>query len=101
LGGPFRRFEELPSVEDTHVQTFPDEPHQSLVGDPVAEHLHQHLAIDAVEEGHDVGLHDVVRVPPRHDSVECTDRIVRAASRPETVRAVQEVLLIDGLQHVA
>src|SRR5688500_12407039 len=69
---PLRRslfgFEITLAVEDSDMETFADEPHQGLVGDPAAEHLHQHLAVDAVEEGHDVRLHDVVRAPS-HDHV--------------------------------
>jgi len=83
------------------MQTLPDEPHQPLVGDPAAEHLHQNLAVDFVEEGHNVCLHNVVRVSSPDHPVEPADRVVRAASRPKAVRAVQEVLLVDCLQNVA
>ena len=83
------------------MQALPDEPHQSLVGNPAAEHLEQNLAVDFVEEGHDVCLHDVVRVPSPDHAVERADRVVRAAARPKPIRAVQEVLLVHGLQHVA
>ncbi len=101
LSSPFRRFEDSRPVEDANMQALPDEPHQPLVGDPVAEHLHQHLAVDVVEEGHDVCLHDVVRVPSHDHPVEYANRVVRAASGPEAIRAVQKVLLVHRLQHLA
>jgi hypothetical protein len=34
------------------MQALPNEPHQPLVGNPAAEHLHQNLAVDFVEGSH-------------------------------------------------
>jgi hypothetical protein len=49
----------------------------------------------------DVGLQNPVHFPPVHHPVKGSNRVVGTPSGPEAVRAVQKVLLVDGLQHLA
>jgi hypothetical protein len=47
------------------------------------------------------GLKKTVHFPSMHHSVKGSNRVVGATPGPEAVRAVQKVLLVDGLQHLA
>jgi hypothetical protein len=59
----------------------------------------QLLPIDAVEERHDVGFDDPIRLAGVRRTVERLERVVRPASAPEAVRAVEKRLLVNSLQH--
>jgi hypothetical protein len=99
-GAGFRRGQ-LHALQHAHVQALPDEPQQRPIGDPNLEHLLQLLAIQAVEEGHDVSLENPVHLTLVYGPVEGPHGVMGAAPGPEAVRAVQEVLLVDRLQHLA
>jgi hypothetical protein len=79
------------------VQALSDEPQQRSIGYPNLEHLLQPVAIQAVEERQNVSLENPVHLALVYDLVEGSHGIMRAAPGPEAVRAVQEVLLVDGL----
>jgi hypothetical protein len=83
------------------VQAFADEPQDRPVGHPPVEHLHQVFSVHTVEEGHHVKLQNPVRLALIHRPGQSPHGIVGTAAGPKAVRAVQEVLLIDGLQHFA
>ena len=55
----------------------------------------------AVEEGHDVGLKYPLYLAPVYDLVQGAYRVMGTASRPKAIGAIQEVLLVDDLQHLA
>ena len=47
------------------------------------------------------GLEDPPHLAPVHDPLQGAHGVVGTASGPEAIRAVQKVLLVDGLQHLA
>jgi hypothetical protein len=53
----------------------------------------------AVEKGLDVRLKNPVHFAPARHPVKGADRVVSASTGSKTIRAVQKVLLVDGLQH--
>jgi hypothetical protein len=57
--------------------------------------------IHAVEEGLDVRLHHPPHLTGVSQAIEGPDRLVGSPTRPETVRAVPKILLMDDLQHFA
>src|SRR5262249_39936650 len=57
--------------------------------------------IHAVEERLDVRLRHPPHLTGVSQTIKGSDRLVRSSTRPETVRAVPEVLLIHGFQHFA
>ena len=48
-----------------------------------------------------VSLENPTHLTSMHDPVQDTNGVMGAALRPETMRAVQKVLLVDGFQHFA
>jgi len=58
-------------------------------------------AIQAVEEGHDVGLQNPIRFAPVRDSVEGTNGVMGATLGPKAMREVHKILLAHRLQHLA
>ncbi len=60
-----------------------------------AEELERLISV-AVEEGLYISLHDPFDSLTKHHSIQGTDRIVRAASGPESIRARQKVRFVDG-----
>jgi hypothetical protein len=81
------------------MQALADESQQRLVGDPGLEHLHQLRAVDAVEEGLDVGLQDPFHPAEQHP-VQGSQRVVRAPTGPKPVRDVSEDRLVNDLQYL-
>jgi len=53
------------------------------------------------EVGGDVYLQDPARGSCADDSSHVLQRLVRPSSRSEPVRALEEILLIDGIKHLA
>jgi len=101
LGRTLIRLGVFLAVKHAHVQALADEPHQRFIGHPTSEHLHQLGAAQTVEEGDDVRLDDPVRLVVVHRVVDGAQGIVCPATWPEAVRAFQEILLVDRLQHLA
>src|SRR5262249_29533178 len=84
-----------------HVQTLADEPLQRPIDDPFLDHLHQHLAIDAVEEGLDVNFQDPAHLPSKQHPVHGPQRVVRAAAPTKAIRAIMENRLVNRLEQLA
>src|SRR5207245_1721536 len=64
-------------------------------------YLLQLVAVHAVKEGGDVRLQYPLDLAPVDRSVQGTKGVMGLALRPEAVRAVQELLLVDGFQYLA
>ena len=83
------------------METFADVSQHRLIGYPLAEHLLQLRAIDAVEVGLYVRLdHPAHLALPQH-SVEDSQRIVSATSGAEAVRCLVKHRLVHDFQHLA
>src|SRR5215203_5779305 len=89
---------DAPVLQHPRLEPLADQPQQDAVTYPPAEDRAQVAVVQGVEKLSDVDLQD----PPATDlhqpvpeGVQC---LVRRAARPEAVRAVQEVLLVDRLQ---
>ena len=91
----------LLAIQHAHMQALPDKPQQRPIGHPNLEHLLQLVAIQAVEEGHNVSLKDPVHLALVYDPGEGPHGVMGTASGSEAMRAVQKVLLVDRLQHLA
>ena len=91
----------LLSVQHSYADTLSDQPPQRPIGHPNLEHLLKPGAVQTVEEGLNVSLQNPTHLALVHRSVQRTNRIVGTASRPETVRALQKILLVHRLQHLA
>jgi hypothetical protein len=100
LGRPTLRRAKLLAIQHTHMQALPNEPQQRPVSDPFLEHLQQHRAIYAVKERRNISLQDPIHLSPGYDPVQSAKRIMSTASRATSVGTLQEVLFIDGLQHL-
>ncbi len=67
---------------------------------PALNELHQPPVVDVVEEPTDVCIEHPVHLPPAEPDEERVQRIVLATSRPEPIGEAQEVVLVDGVQHL-
>jgi hypothetical protein len=83
------------------VQALADQSQKRPIGDPNLEHLLQLLAIQAVEEGHNVSLKNPTHLASVYDPVKDTNSVMGTALGTEAMRAVQKVLLVYCLQHLA
>src|SRR5207253_10961069 len=54
-----------------------------------------------IQEGHDVGLEDPPHFTLIHTALQGAHGVVGTAPGSEAIRALQKVLLVDGLQHLA
>jgi site-specific DNA recombinase len=85
-------------LHHTCIQPLADQAHDDSIAYPLAQHFLQTTVIDRVEKLPDV---DLDRPPTTHLHRRPPQRIqglTRRAVRPEAVRAVQKLLLIDGFQ---
>ena len=54
-----------------------------------------------IQEGHDVGLENPLHLAPMDNLIQGAHRVMRTASWPKALGALEKVLLVDGLQHLA
>ena len=80
------------------VQPLSDNAQQDAITYPAADDLEQVSVIEAVEKLPDIDFQDPTSAHRHRRVSDRFERLVRRATRPEAVRAVQEVLLVDGLQ---
>src|SRR6185437_15140463 len=90
---------DAPVLEHTRSEPLVDEAQQHPIEHPAAQDLPEASVIQRVEELAHVDVEDPPAREPRRLEPESLQRLMRGATRPEAVRAVQEVLLVDGLQH--
>src|SRR5690242_8295976 len=79
----------------TPFSTFLDQADDAPVADPMLQEADQPLLVDLVEERADVGVQYVAHLPAVDPDTERVQRIMRAASRPESIRHSKEVFLVD------
>src|SRR6516162_1324412 len=77
---------------------FLDQADDAPVADPMLQKTDQPLLVDLVEERSDVGVQYVAHLPAVDPDTERIERIMRAASRPESIRHSGEVFLVDRVQ---
>jgi site-specific DNA recombinase len=75
-----------------------DEPQHALVLDPSAHTIHQGRVIDAVKARLDIALDDPL-IGAEREVLYLGERVLRSASRPESVGARLEIDLEDRLEH--
>ncbi len=85
-------------LEDPGLQERLDQPQHALVLDPPAHSAHQGRVVDAVKARLDVALDDPL-VGAEREVLYLGERILRAASRPESVGARLKADLEDRLEH--
>ena len=90
-----------PSVlDDPCAQPLGGEAQQSLVRDPVLEKLLDPAVIKAGEEVADVRVEHPAHLLPLDPDRQRVQRVMRSAPRSEPVGEAQEVLLVDGVEHL-
>jgi len=90
---------EPPILLHAGVEPLADEPVNHSIAYPQAEHVPQVPTVDRVEELLDVDLHDPAAAHLHRRVAQRRQRAVRGAFRPETMRAVQKILLVHSVQH--
>ncbi len=75
-----------------------DDPHETRIGNPVPDETQEVLVADDIEEGFNVGLNHPLGTLVGDDFRDPSQRIMRAAARPESIRAVPKLRLPDRLQ---
>src|SRR5262245_1707998 len=101
LSGTQLRLHYRCAVEYPHVQALAHESQQRPSCDPNFEPLLELSAIQAVEEGHEVGLAEPPHLTLSHNPLQGAHGVLGTASRSEAIRALEKVWLVDGLQHRA
>jgi len=81
------------------AQPAAEQPEDAPILDPVLHKAHQVCPIQTVEAALDVDVQHVAHLLPDEGLFQRGQRLVGGALRPEAVRAGQEVLLVDRLQH--
>jgi hypothetical protein len=99
LRRPGRGVLQTPLFQNPCSQPFADQTEQHPVTHPESEKVPQLGLIQSVEELTDVHFHQPTATAPRPLPVQHLQRLVRRSPRAEAVRAVQEVVLVDGFQH--
>jgi site-specific DNA recombinase len=98
-GDPSSLSDHAPVLDHSCVQPFADQPQDPLVRDPVLEELQPASVVELVKSR---GCPR--RAPSSPSSVDPDrqriQRIMRAAPRPEPVGEAEEVLLVDGVEHL-
>jgi hypothetical protein len=80
-------------------QPFLDEPEDALIADPVFQEADNPFLGDLREERPDIGVQYEAHFLAADPDVECVQRIVLAAPRPEPIRKSEEVCLVHLVQH--
>ena len=80
------------------AQPLPNEAQYAPIIDPLAQYLAQASSVDTVEVSTDICIHDPADALPHAPLTEFVQCVMRAATLPEAVRAVGEVLLVDRFQ---
>src|SRR4051795_4405541 len=89
---------DAPVLQHPRLQPLADQAQQDAVTYPPTQDRTQVAVVQSVEKLADVDLQDPPATDLHQPMPEGVQRLVRRAARPEPVRAVQEVLLVDGLQ---
>src|SRR5262249_40293129 len=84
--------------EDAGVQPLANQPQNHTITYPAAQNLPHACMVEGVEKLLDIDLHDPTASPPHRDMLQLLERLMRRAPRPEAVRKVVEVLLVDGFE---
>src|ERR671918_142039 len=95
-----RRVRPLPALDDSCAQPLLDETQDPLVRYPMLEELLQPSPIKLGEEVADIRVEYPVHLLPVDPSRQRIQRIMRAAPWPKPVGEAEEVLLVDGVQHL-
>ena len=88
-----------PVFQDARLEPFLDQADDAWVADPVFDEANQPISTDFIEERSDVGVQYEVHFLAGDSNRERVERIVRAASWPESIREPEEVFLVDRVQH--
>src|SRR5262245_145602 len=89
-----------PVRQHASVEPLLDQPHDAPVRNPMLEEFHQPPMVDGLEESTDVGIEHPVHLLRQQPHVQRIQRVMWIAPRSEAVREVDEVRLIDGVQHL-
>src|SRR2546423_1926078 len=89
-----------PVLDDSRVQPLLDEPQDPPIRYAVLEELHHPGLIKAGEEIADIRIEHPVHLLPQDPHRQRIQRIMRFASRPETVGEAEEVGLVDGVKYL-
>jgi site-specific DNA recombinase len=93
------RVRQVSVLQHARVQPLPDQSKQDSIAYPAAKNLPQMSVVQSVEKLPNVDLQDPPAVHFHRLLPEVPKRSVSTATGPKAVRAVQEVLFVDGLQH--
>ena len=85
--------------KDPGPQPFLDEPEDALIADLVFQEADNPFLGDLREERPDIGVQYEAHFLAADPDVECVQRIVLAAPRPEPVREPEEICLVNLVQH--
>src|SRR4051812_29040413 len=100
LPGPRLTDAHDPILQDPRPQPFLDQTEDARIADPMVQEAEQPFLVNRVEERPDVGVQDPAHLGAGDPNRDRVQRIVRAPSGPEPVRETEEVLLVDGAQHL-
>jgi hypothetical protein len=85
--------------DSADLEPFCNEAQDALVRDPVLEETDNPRVGHGIEKGPDVRIEHPVHLLPEDTNVESVQRVVLAASRPESVRKPEKVFLVDCFQN--
>ena len=88
-----------PVFQDARLEPLLDQADDARVADPVLDEANQPISTDLIEERSDVGVQYEVHFLAGDPNRERVERVMRAASGPESVREPEEVFLVDRIQH--
>jgi hypothetical protein len=90
----------LPVLQHARSQPFLDEPYDAPVCHAVLDEPNQPSVVQRIEEATDIGIQHPVHLLRVDATRERIQRVLRAATRPESVREAEEVRFVDGVQHL-
>src|SRR6202795_449529 len=99
LGRPFFRACSSPILQHARVEPFLDQPHDAPVRNPVLDELHQPFVRKRIEKAANVQIQHPVHLLRQQSGVERIQRVMLASPRSESIRKVEEIRFVDGVQH--
>src|SRR4029077_15047008 len=85
---------------DSRLDQFPDQAEHAAVAYALLNHLDELFPNDGIEVCPDIYLQDPSRGPGTGDPSHFVQSLMLPASGPKPVRALEKILLIDGVQQV-
>src|SRR3982751_6006532 len=99
LGRPLGWAVQTSLLQDAGFQPFVDHPSNDAVRDSLVEEVPQMAVVDRVEVTLDVDIDAPSHTAAHAGGAQSVERLVGRAAGPEAIRAGEEVLLVDRLQH--